>query len=390
MQGFLRIDDIIEFLMRKRTFFITVALTVLVLYWALLIYSLFTGHNLIEWAINSTERTVFVESANLEDLRGIKVLDANNPFFQILRMEPNRVDVVWKEANRIDLQESICRVQKLNSQLAHVMAEINNKQYPVAIDSGFSEHLMVNDVVIIENQFEIFPFEHKTTDSAGFCHLEKVQIGDMTITNPPCLYTLGHYEKRLLGRTKWKQSQIIFGLALMRHFRYVLVDNISSIVEFGMGKSFAPDPNESWLKYPMALETDEKNMRRIMVEIPIAGRVRQVAFDTGASNNLLVSQSIWKKFSEVLEVVGTSENRIRMIYGWEEVSINTVGELGIGERVVSNATVAVLSNGSKKGPDFFLLGMGYFKDTAIVLDFENNLLWIRRADNLPTNSKVQS
>ena len=370
--------------MRKKTFIVVSISILAVPCWVFLQFVFFLGFKALEKAIKSTatERVVFVRRSKLESVPGVRVLDANNPFFQILRMEPNRVDVIWKEKNRIYLQESTCRVQKLNSQLVHVMAELNNKQCPVAIDSGFGEHLMVNDAVIIENQLEIFPFEYKTPDSAGFCHVKKVKIGDMTITNPPCLYTLGHYEKRLLGRTKWKQSQIIFGLALMRHFRYVLIDNISSIVEFGMRKSFAPDPNESWLKYPMALETDEKNMRRIMVEIPIAGRVRQVAFDTGASNNLLMAHSIWEKFSGELDVVKASKSSIRMFYGWEEAEMNTVGELDIGERMLSNADIAVLSDESKKGSGFFLLGMGCFKDTVIVLDFERSLLWIWEPERL--------
>ena len=356
--------------MRKRTYVVIFLWVISALCWTFI------------FAIRKTERTIFVHCNNLESIPGIRVLDSNNPFFQILRMEPNRVDVKWKEKNKIHLQESTCRVQKLNSQFVDVMAEFNNKQYPVTIDSGFGGYLMVNDVVIIENKLQIFPFEYKTTDSAGFCHLEKIKIGDMTITHQPCLYTLGHYENQLLGRTRWKQRQILLGLGLMRQFNYILIDNIASEVEFGMRKSFAPDPNESWSKYPMTLKNDEKNNRLIIVEIPIAGRVKQVVFDTGASSNLLVSQSIWKIFSEALEVVETSDGRIAMIYGLEDVSITTVRELGIGERVVSNATIPVLSDESRKGPDFFLLGMGYFKDTTIVLDFENNLLWIKRASNL--------
>jgi hypothetical protein len=373
----LGIESVIEFLMRKRTFFISIILAVIVLYWASFVFSLFTGYRLIEWAVNSTERVIFVENADLESAPGVRVLDANNPLFQVLRMDSNRIDVKWKQTI-INLEEPRCRVKKLDSELVHVTAQLNDKQYPLLIDSGCGVELVVNDMIVIDNNLEIFPFETADSTFAGFCRVHKIEIGDMTITTPPCLYTLNHYEKRVLGRTKWKQRQIIVGLGLLCKFRYFLIDNISSEVEFGMRKSFAPDPDESWLKYPMSLETDEKNMRQVVVEIPIAGRVRRVAFDTGASNNLLMAQSIWEKFSGELEVVEASQGRIRMFYGWEQAEMNTVGELDIGERTLSNAAIAVLSDESKKGSGFFLLGMGCFKDTVIVLDFERNLLWVRK------------
>jgi hypothetical protein len=37
-----------------------------------------------------------------------------------------------------------------------------------------------------------------------------------------------------------------------------------------------------------------------------------------------------------------------------------------------------------------MLGMGCFKDTVIVLDFENNLFWVKKTNDLSIDSESNS
>jgi hypothetical protein len=50
--------------------------------------------------------------------------------------------------------------------------------------------------------------------------------------------------------------------------------------------------------------------------------------------------------------------------------------------ILTRATVHVTEDDNPFGPDDLTLGMSYFRDTVIVLDFRHNRLWIR---NRPLN-----
>ena len=363
--------------MRKRTNFIISLWIISALCWSLVL------------VLKYSDRTVFVHTVNLESMPGVRVLDANNPTFQILRTEPNHVEIKWKESS-INLKESKCRVKKLDYLSVHLMAEFNNKQYRMNLDSGYYGGMLVNDVFVIENNLKIYPLETGDLFVAGLCHVDKIEIGDMTITTPLCFYKLNHYEKRVLGLTVWKQRHIIFGLQLMREFRYILIDNIAAEVEFSKQESFEADPVETWQHYQMSIENDRKDLTRLMIKIPIAGEKTKIMFDTGHNSTLVMAENKWEKLSTKLHVVEETNDRAQMPYGWNDIRRIIVRELCIGKKNISEALIDIFRDDSKYGPGFFLLGMGCFKDTVIVLDFEHNLLWVRKTNDLPAKSKNNS
>jgi hypothetical protein len=363
--------------MRKRTIAIISLGAFAALCWTFIIFfsAFITVYRLFKWTAKSTERIVFVEKANLESEPGIRVLDANNPFFKVIRNEPNRVDVKWE--TDINLERPKCRVKQLGSTFIRVMGLLNDdKEYPVVIDSGRSAHLVVNDVVVLENGLDILPLK-VGLKMGGFCYVAQIEIGDMAITSPPCFYALTHYEKQVLGLTTWKEKDIILGLGLMQKFKYVLIDNINSEVEFCKEGSFRADSNESWSQYPMSIEADRQNRSRLMVKIPIGTEERKIILDTGADGGLLITEKIWETFSAGLKIVDESSYRIRIRAGWNEVKKIVVDKLTLCEKSISNATIYVMNNNSKFGENFSLLGMGYFTDTTVVLDFGRKLFWVR-------------
>jgi len=346
--------------------------------WTFIIFfsAFITGYRVFKWAARSTEWVVFVEKANLESEPGIRVLDANNPFFKVTIVEPNRVDVKWAKTD-INLERPKCRVKQLGTTLIRVAGLLNgDKEYPVVIDSGCSAHLVVNDVIVVENGLDILPLK-VGLKMGGLCYVAQIEIGDMAITSPPCCYSLTHYEKKVLGRTTWKERNILLGLGLMQKFEYVLIDKINSEVEFCKECSFRADSNESWSQYPISIEADRQNVSRLMVEIPIAAEERKIILDTGADGGLLITEKIWETFSAGLKVVAQSSDRVRMRDGWNEVKKIVVEKLTLGEESINNATIIVMSNNSIFGENFSLLGLDYFADTVVVIDFGRKLFWIR-------------
>ena len=349
--------------------------------WTLIVIlcAFFTGYRAFKWAVKSTERVVFVTSSNLESEPGVRILDANNPYFKVLRMEPNRVDVKWAKSS-IEMKIASCRLKKFDSPLVHIMARLNEKEYPVVIDSGCPVDLVVNDMIIKDNKLEIFPFESTNSALAGFCHVEKIQIGDLTITNPTCSYTLNHYEKRVLGRTKWKRRQILFGLGLMHKFRYFLIDNVTPEVEFSLHDSFKAEPVEMWRHYHMSVEKTEKNTKKLMIHITIAGEEIKANLDTGTEWCLAMSQSAWNKLSTKFHVLKESKDRARFFNGWKDIKKITVKQLSIGDKSLTDASIVVF-NDSLFGENFIIIGMDYFKDTVVVIDFQRNLVWVLKSQS---------
>ena len=366
--------------MRKKTLIIVSVSTLAVLWWVSFNLAVFCGFYALGKVVKSGERVVFVRRSNLESEPGVRVLDANNRYFQVTRMDPNRIDVRWK-GTEIYLKEPKCRLKKLDSNLVHVTARLNDRQYPLLIDSGLSPALVVNDMVVIDNKLEIFPFETEEPTIAGCCHLDKIEIGDLTISTPVCLYTLNHYETRKLGRTQWKEREIILGLDLLCKFRYFLVDNIHSEVEFSIRESFQPDNIEMWQCYNMSVETTAKNAKAIIIRIPIAGEMTEARLDTGTSWGLAMTENAWGEYSTKFQILKESRERARFFYGWKDVRKITVSEFSIGDKSMTDASILILDDSVFK-ESFILIGMDYFKNTVVVIDFEHNLLWVRKPQPL--------
>jgi len=340
-----------------------------------MVCAVITGHRLGGQIVGWAEQTVMVErKEGLESEPGITVLDANNPVFKVEIPEPNRVEVKWSESTT-DMKGPKCRVKKLGDARVLVMGRVNEEQYPVVVDSGLSKVMIVNDVTVLESGLAIHPLK-RDAKIAGLCHVPRLEIGDMAIINPPCLYELRHYERRVFGRTKWVDRDILVGLRLMKSFKYILIDGIAGEVEFCGEGSFEPDPNDLWPHYSMRVEQQGRNLERLMVTMPLAGEKRKVMLDTGADCGMLVCEKKWQALSAGLEVVKQSRDRVRMRDGWKAITVRTVASMNVGAKTIENAAVHVMAD-EDAAEDYFLLGMGYFTDTVIVLDFVHGLLWVK-------------
>ena len=352
--------------MRKKTIAIILLVTFTALCWAFIL------------AMKWTDKTVYVYAYDLESSPGVRLMDPNHVIFEIISQETNRVNVKWDKTEIH--HQGRCRVKmRENSPNVQVLAEVNDgKIYPVVIDSGATKYLAVTDSLVLDAGLEIYPIYELGKNIGGLCHLEKLKIGTLTIVNPACEYWLAHYERRVLGHTIWKEKKLNLGLNLMKEFSYILFDNVTREVEFATNNSFNPQDSNKWHQYPISIEHDEKQYARLMVDIPLVEQTQRIEFDTGAAPGLILTESIWAKFSSDLQIRHQEKDRLATpLSGWLPCRKITVEQLALGNISINNARIYVIADDNPFGQDELTLGIGFFKETVIVLDFERNLLWVR-------------
>ena len=147
-----------------------------------------TGFRTFELVEKLTEKTVLVQGTDPASDPDIRILDANNPYFKMISVDPNRVDVQWTNVTT-NIKYPQCRIKLHNTTLVRVTGKLNGAEYPIVIDSGCNQGLIVNDVVVIKNKLPIFPLSTEMP-IAGFCQVEKLEIGDIVVTNPVCCYEI--------------------------------------------------------------------------------------------------------------------------------------------------------------------------------------------------------
>ncbi|MCK4753339.1 MAG: hypothetical protein KAS75_07825 [Planctomycetes bacterium] len=249
----------------------------------------------------------------------------------------------------------------------------NGKNYPIWIDSGMVMWpTLVNDTVAKENGLVI--------PNGNVGSLPCLKIGELTLQNLPYLYVPNHWEFRVLGIPIWQDNRIVFGIEAMSQFRYLLFDNKRKQLEFSSKQSFQPEDPAGWAYYPFKLDKmGQFYGRRLIVNIPIAGEVRQVEFDTGG-RDMAIGAKMWLNLCK--KISSTKPKRANFTshkYGLLPCHKVVVDELGIGNIVVKNAEIEILPEDSPYllTNDPGQIGMGYFKNTKVVLDFERMLMWVK-------------
>jgi hypothetical protein len=257
----------------------------------------------------------------------------------------------------------------------------NGKKYPVVLDTGASPALFVNDIHILENKLAIYPLNSNDDDSTGWgiCHLPKLRIGKVTFTNWPCFYREQHTEVRVFGLPVTRGKAIIAGLPALRRFKYVAFDSINKEVEFSFKNVFEPDQENLWAQYSFVIEEDLSGNTFLFVKIPIAGKETELQLDTGSGRGLAISQELWEGILERIQNVKLRKGRDLYPYiGRLTCKRGVIPRLEVGNRTVSNAKISIFPNDSSLIEQCGgLLGMQYFRDTVMVLDFERNLMWVK-------------
>ena len=335
-----------------------------------------------------------VNTESLANRPDIRLIDPNDGPYSIevtLRDDGGR-DYSWEINSRIE-QAKPCRVKyhRLYSTSRFMVVEgrigDGGKKYPVVLDTGASQSIFVKDTHVLDNKLPIYPMQ---TDKAGLngynlglCHLPELQIGNVALVDWPCLYLERHTKPELFGlsitQDDIKDDSIIVGLPALQEFKYVLFDNIRKEAEFSYNELFEPGEPDLWEQYPLSIEEDSRGNAFLFVNIPVCGEEIELQLDTGSGRGLAIREELWEKMCEKIQNVKLKNGGDLYPYiGQLPCKRGIVGELEMGDRTVKNAEISVFPNDSPLVENCQgLLGMQYFQDTVMVLDFENKLMWIK-------------
>ena len=104
-----------------------------------------------------------------------------------------------------------------------------------------------------------------------------------------------------------------------------------------------------------------------------------VQLDTGSGRGLAISEKLWEQLSEKIRNVRLVKATDLYPYiGSLPCRRGVIPKLQVGNRTVKGAKISVFPDDSPlldRGDG--LLGMQYFRDTVMVLDFERNLMWVK-------------
>jgi hypothetical protein len=252
-----------------------------------------------------------------------------------------------------------------------------NYQCRVLIDTGCPFLNMLNYNIVQENNLPVLPIEGGPFVD-GICHLPSLKLGEATIRDVACVYQNRQWELQFFGVPVNKTRMVLFGLQLMREFRYIQFDGVHRELTLSAKQSFVPTQDSQWLQYPFKIEEDITKNLRLMVDFPIEGENYHIALDTGASETLIVDTKFFDEFSKSIKVTAKKQNlkQVNYITGWEDHYKIVLPELDFCHRRIKNAQIIIKPDDvTYKYPNF--VGMQCFKDTVFVLDFEREQLWVK-------------
>ena len=281
-----------------------------------------------------------------------------------------------------------CRVEYYPSRGGNfwsvVEGVLNNRTYPVILDTGASAAIFVNDVHIRENDLPFYP--SKKTDGQyadwAMCDLGGLSIGEMSLSGWPCYYQQQHVEARLFGLPVFKDKTIVVGLPVLRQFKYIEFDNVKREVYFSLDGEFRSVEPDSWTQYPFVIEKYSQHNTFLLVDIPIAGERTKLQLDTGNNGGLAVGAGMWSRINKKLQNVKLVKGEDLYPYmGRVACERGVVPNIEVGNRVIKDIQLSVFPDDSaiienSQG----LLGMQCFKDTVMIIDFEKSLIWLKKTD----------
>lgn len=314
------------------------------------------------------------------------LMDPNNgPYaIEVINRSDGTVDYFWSIDSRIE-QAKTCRVKYHNlwntARFMVIEGSIGQqkKTYPLILDTGASQAIFVKNKHIKDEKLPVYPIKtaHFKGFDFGLCHLPELRIADISLVDWPCFYLK---RRDFLSLLRNEDNAIILGLPALREFKYVFFDSIDKEVEFSTDKPFETENEQLWLKYPLSIEEDFQGNAFLFVQIPVAGTSIEVQFDTGNGNGLAVTEQIWEQIRKSIPKVSlTKVTQLYPYIGRLKCRRGSIPEFNFAGRIIENANVSIFPDENILLEECgALLGMQYFRDTIIVLDFELNLLWIRK------------
>ena len=243
----------------------------------------------------------------------------------------------------------------------------NGRKYIAYLDTGFNANILIPSDIVVDNKLVVVP-------KSGACHIPVLNIGPAQVKDTIAFIDQQQWQFRVLNIPFYKHSVLILGREFIRSFDYVMFDNVHKEAVFSKEDEFIPDNPQSWSSYPFIEDPNGGNT--IVVKIPLAGKVLDIAFDScWGEPGLFINKKHWEAVKQDLSFKlqgkfnGVTYQGIKL-----PGRKATISSLSIGEKTLKNAKVHI----SDDPNGYSVLGLDYFQDTSVVLDFVNNLFWIKK------------
>ncbi len=263
-----------------------------------------------------------------------------------------------------------------------VPLEISGCKRSAIVDTGFSGHVYVNDLMAESCKLAVFPLSTNppTGSAIGLCDIPTLRLGPMVMAHPPCLYEQMQWQFKVLGIPLYRHKIVLLGLEFMRQFPYVLFDNTRHTMALSPQTAFAPDQPSDWFRLPFALERVDGNLR-MMTDFPLGNGTVHVEFDTGgAKPGLTLREAAWQSVAPSVHARSIGPGTFHSYqYGSAPCREYSIRRLNVGRIELRDAAVDVLAETNPLMKDLDgILSLDYFRATTVVLDFKKNLIWIKQ------------
>ena len=305
-------------------------------------------------------------------------------------------DFLLKKNGLIISDAKPCKIKyhKLNCKDRNIVVEsqIGSNKYPAVLDTGASQAIFFDAALVKKNKLPVYSLEDGTFDfngnTLGICRLPELQAGEVEFKDWSAIYIESHSALNFLGipiaSITHDNESIILGLPLLRKFKYIEFDNIIKEAELSYSQSFEPSSKDEWEKYPISIEEDFHGNMFLFVRLSIAGRKTEVQLDTGSGKGLAIGDTLWKQIKNQLNGVKLKKRKDFYPYiGNLSCKKGKVSKLEFGNSTVKNAEISIFSDDCPllDGCEG-LVGMQYFQNSVIVLDFERDLMWLKEQEIL--------
>ena len=314
--------------------------------------------------------------------------------------EKNQPDIIQKpdflnkKNGLIISSNQPCRIKyhDLYSRNRNIIVEgqIGNKgkKYPVVLDTGASQAIFLNAALVRKNKLPVYSLENSDIDfnehKLGTCLLHELKTGNVTFVEWPCIYLETYTPLSLFGipiaSSTFNNDNIILGMPLLREFKYIAFDNINQEAVLSYHKSFEPRDENLWEKYPTFMEEDFHGNTFLFVNVTFSGVETELQLDTGSGRGLAIGETLWKQIKHRLSKIKLKKRKEFYPYiGNLPCRNGKIPEFSFCNRTIKNADISVFPDDSPLlGDCEGLVGMQFFSNQVIVLDFEHDIMWLRK------------
>lgn len=248
------------------------------------------------------------------------------------------------------------------------------ESFKLILDTGSGNALTVKGIHVLKNNLSILPQKGLPR---GLCLVPKLQIGPIIFENILASYSDFQLQDQIFGIPFLGTSKVLLGLDLLKLFKYVSFDNLNKEVVLSAA-TFDPGKTGEWQPFSFSLKKKEHGTA-LMVRLPIEDRKYELIFDSGAGTGLILKDRNWQLLRNDLEhITFTHSNFWIEDYGGKYLCRKgNAKRLSIGNLTLTDIEILVISNENPLRECEGLIGLQFFKQQHIILDFERLLLWVK-------------